>query len=342
MAGMGRPRSKNTDLPPRMHIKRGVYYYVTSTRGADGKTRRRWIKLGSTYLEAIVQYGQLEAEASDAAAGTFGALADRYLAECLGELAEGTRRDYKRAVDNLRAVFGALKLTDIRPHHVAQYLDQRSAKTAANREKAVMSTMFSHAIRWGWADTNPTQGVRRHKETARERYITDDEFQAVWECAPASVALAMDWAYVTSQRESTVLGFRWQDIDEEGMLVQPSKGGKAFRLRRTDVMEELLERSRRLPGAARSMYLIHNRKGQPYTPSGFRAMFRRALLKAGVEDFHFHDIRGKSLTDYEDRGEDAQALAGHRTRAQTDEYIKRTRVQEIDPNNPKWRDSGQG
>lgn len=339
---MGRPRSTKSNLPPRMHIKRGVYYYVTSTKAPDGKVRRRWIKLGATYQEAIVAYGQLEAEASDAAAGTFGALADRYQAECLEDLAAGTRRDYKRAVDNLRQVFGQMKLANIRPHHVAQYLDQRSAKVAANREKAVMSTMFSHAIRWGWVDANPTQGVRRHSEKPRERYITDDEFQAVWDAAPAPVALAMDWAYITSQRESTVLGFRWQDIDAEGMLVQPSKGGKAFRLRRTAVMEELLERSRRLPGAARSMYLIHNRKGQPYTASGFRAMFRRALDKAGVEDFHFHDIRGKSLTDYEARGEDAQALAGHRTRAQTEEYIKRTRVQEIDPNDPRWRGSGNG
>jgi hypothetical protein len=42
-------------------------------------------------------------------------------------------------------------------------------------------------------------------------------------------------------------------------------------------------------------------------------MFQRAEHKSGIEDFHFHDIRAKALTDAKRLGMDAQGLAGQHT-----------------------------
>jgi integrase len=64
------------------------------------------------------------------------------------------------------------------------------------------------------------------------------------------------------------------------------------------------------------MYLIYNRHGQPYTPSGFKSMWKRIMnewVKAGNEHFTFHDIRAKSTTDLKEDGRTASELTGHLT-----------------------------
>ena len=45
---MGRKRTRNHNLPPRMHRKGNVYYYVTSRGG-----KRRWERLSDVYSEAL-------------------------------------------------------------------------------------------------------------------------------------------------------------------------------------------------------------------------------------------------------------------------------------------------
>ena len=77
--------------------------------------------------------------------------------------------------------------------------------------------------------------------------------------------------------------------------------------------------------------LFHGRGGKPYSYFGVSAMFRRACKNAGVEDFHLHDIRAKALTDAEHQGLDAQRLAGHKSRAMTEHYIKARETEKATP-----------
>ena len=60
-------------------------------------------------------------------------------------------------------------------------------------------------------------------------------------------------------------------------------------------------------------------------------MFRRAVAKAGVTDFHFHDIRAKALTDAKRQGMNAQTLAGHESEEMTAHYIKHREVETVAP-----------
>ena len=62
-----------------------------------------------------------------------------------------------------------------------------------------------------------------------------------------------------------------------------------------------------------------------------RAM-RRALDKGLLKErFTEHDIRAKTLTDADEQGQDAQRLAGHKSRAMTDRYIKTRRIEKVKP-----------
>lgn len=82
--------------------------------------------------------------------------------------------------------------------------------------------------------------------------------------------------------------------------------------------------------------VCRTRKGQPYTASGFDSIWQRAMqraLGAGVlkERFTEHDIRAKTLTDAAGLGQDAQKLAGHKSRAMTDRYIKTRTIEKVKP-----------
>lgn len=332
---MGRKREKHFDLAPRMHRKGKCYYYVTSTKP------RRWIKLGTDKAQAQIEWARLDAQGRNSAKGTFDALVDRYLIEVLPEKAPSTQHEYKRQANILRKVFGPMPLGAIRPTHIARYLDEHQGKISANREKALMSAMFSKAVRWGWIDRNPCLGVERNPEKARDRYIEDHEFLKVKSHASPLVACVMDIAYVTSLRKKDILSIRLSEppqdspervfLRDDGLYVKQSKTGNRLIFEMTPEFSEILQRAKALHRRVHSVYLFCNRAGQPYTTSGFDSLWKRVLKKSKVQNFHFQDIRAKAATDSEELGLDTQRLLGHKTRAMTDRYIKQRQVVKVKP-----------
>src|SRR5262249_50302283 len=51
-------------------------------------------------------------------------------------------------------------------------ITKTGATYQANRVVAVLSKMFSLAVRWGWRESNPCRGIGRNREHARRRYLT--------------------------------------------------------------------------------------------------------------------------------------------------------------------------
>lgn len=332
---MGRKREKHFDLAPKLHRKGRCYYYVTGTRP------RRWIKLGTDKVQAQTEWARLEAQSGDSEKGTFAALVDRYLIEVLPGKAPITQHEYKRQAGILRKVFGPMPLDAIRPTHIARYLDEHSGKISANREQSLMSAMFSKAMRWGWTDRNPCVGVERNPEKARDRYIEDKEFLQVKAQASPIVSSVMDIAYATSLRKSDILSIRLSEppqdspdrvfLRDDGLYARQSKTRTKQIFEMTPVLAELIEKAKSLRRRKHSDYLFCNRKGKPYTTSGFDTLWKGVLKKSKVENFHFHDIRGKAATDAEELGLDPQRLLGHKTRAMTDRYLKQRQVMKVQP-----------
>jgi len=81
------------------------------------------------------------------------------------------------ALRNLKAVFGEVPLTWMKPQHVYQYADRRRATpVAAHRAIDVLSHAFIKSVEWGFIDRHPFKGeVRRASEKPRDRYIEDWE-----------------------------------------------------------------------------------------------------------------------------------------------------------------------
>jgi hypothetical protein len=55
-------------------------------------------------------------------------------------------------------------LNSLEPMHIAQYLELRKVEGAAiggNRERAVLGSVISWGMRFGWCQSNPCNGRRR-------------------------------------------------------------------------------------------------------------------------------------------------------------------------------------
>lgn len=312
---------------PRLYVyegkRRATYYTITAAN--------QRINLGHDLIEAKRKL--LDIEAGRPVAGSIAELFDRYMPEVSAKKAPATHKDEKASKVFLVKVFGKMRPQDVRPMHVARYLDERgkTAPVRANREKALFSHVYSIAMRWGIVDFNPCKGVARNTETPRDRLVADRElcsFIAHSAGGETGTLLALTaWlAYLTSQRRGDLLKLRLDRIIDDGILIQQGKTGAKVLVEWTPKLRECVAEIRALPRPVRGMYLICNKAGQPYTDSGFKALWGRAMtawVDAGGERFHFHDLRAKAVTRMVEDGRKAQDLSGHASEAMVSKVYDR-------------------
>lgn len=324
---MGRKRTQNFNLPPRMHLKGKTYYHVSTS------IPRKWSKLNQDIAIAKRLWAEIEGEQHNPQDHTFNVIVTRYRKQVLPSKAPQTQRDNEKELARLSAVFGIMPIDAIKPHHIKRYLEERgkTAKVRANREKALFSHVFNFARECGYTDApNPCAGVKGHKETGRDRYIEDAEFFAVWNHAHYTVQDAMDLAHLTGQRPADLLKLNRTDIRDEMLWFTQNKTGKKLRVEIVGELQTLIERvlcrDHHIMGGDA---LLQDGNGQRLTNGALRARFGKARTAAGVS-FQFRDIRAKTATDTENLAH-AQKLLGHKTRTMTEHYTRNRKGEKVSP-----------
>ena len=88
----------------------------------------------------------------------------------------------------------------------------------ANRVTAVLSKMFSLAIRWQMRDNNPCKGVGRNYEAKRKRFLSGDELARLTTALAAypdrQVADIVRMALLTGARIGEIFSMQWGDLSE--------------------------------------------------------------------------------------------------------------------------------
>lgn len=323
---MGRRRTVQKGMPPRMHLKGGTYYHVSSG------SPRAWRRLDREYAIAIRLYAEIEGATYPENDATFRTIAGRYRREVFPRKAPQTQRDNEKELQKLEAVFGDVPIDKIKPHHVRRYLDTRGlqAKVRANREKALLSHVFNCAREWGYTDApNPCAGVKGHRETGRDRYVEDSEYRAVYERAHFTVQDAMDLAYLTGQRPADVLKLQRSDVRDGALWITQGKTGKKLRIEITGELASVIVRIQARLRETAGLALIQDEKGYRLTYFALRSRFDKAREAAGV-NFQFRDIRAKSATDAGDL-QYAQKLLGHKHQSMTQHYTRNRKGDRVKP-----------
>lgn len=289
------------------------------------------ISLGRDYGEAMRKWATIVKPATEV--GTVSSLLDWYLVNIAPQKAPRTYQDNLKEAENLKKGLGHIPYTHLKPHHVATYRDTRGveAPVRANREKALLSHVYTKAMEKGMVDFNPCRGVRRNSEKARERMIEDFEFQAVFNLAEPSVKRIMTLIYRTCQRPEDLIKAgisNIKKIEHEGkevrvLRISQGKTGKTVDIVLAGDLEKLVDEHLREKTVWPTF--VHTRAGKKYTYAGLAGMFRRYVRKAELTDFGMYDIKGKGATDMYRAGvplERIQQLLGHDSITTTEIYIK--------------------
>lgn len=335
---MGRLRTKNRHLPPRMQLKGGRYYW---TPYVDGKLK--WQPLGDDYVKAMLKWRELEGINEGAA--TLGQLLDRALGVMADEIGAGTFREFTRALNRLKAAFEGFTPSDVTPQHIAQYLETRKAKVSANREVAFFSAAWEIARRRGWINLpNPATGVRRNAEKKRKRVAKPDEIAALLS-ADERLTDMVEITLMTAIRESDLLNLTLHAVERGGLRIKPRKTeasseAELFFPWATDggaQLRAVIERAKSRRRKVSSIYLFpvtkRERAGQPYTVNTFQGVWRRYFERCGVSGLTWHDLRRTALNlrQRESGKEAAQALAAHSSITTTEGYLSGVGAVEVAP-----------
>jgi integrase len=283
-------------LPPKVHAKNGRYFYVH---------QNKWHPLSRITDGPTALYTALQAWTSDRPA-TYGQLMMLYIARALPELRAATQPEYVRIINGrLQPRFGHMILNTLEPMHVAQYLELRKTEGAAiggNRERAVLGSIISWGMRFGWCQTNPCHGVRRNKETPSKRYVTDIELKAVVDRAPPPLQDLLAVAFLTGLRQGDLRTLTRANITAKGIELRQSKDGKLREISWSPALKHFVERA--LARSA-SDFVFVGERGRPYSMDGLQSALRR--LGPG---FKFRELRPKAASDAEHNvlGHDAQML----------------------------------
>jgi len=246
-------------------------------------------------------------------------LLEKYHREVVPNHSPATQKDYTWHIARLIRQFGHKSLNGkgkLKPRDVGEFLDVPDGKISRNRSVAVLSAAFTKAVgRWWLADVNPCLKVERNESHARTRYITDDEYKALYDTMPARMQVAMDLALLTSQRQGDILNLTWKQVLPDGIFFRQGKTGKCLVVNMSPTLEAVLLRAMNLGKGYNYLHVVRTAEGRPYTSEGFRANWQRymrlALKRALFKlRFTYHDLRAKCVSDTKDLQE-ASNRAGH-------------------------------
>lgn len=192
------------------------------------------------------------------------------------------------------------KLSDITTRHIAEWRDERLktvTNATVNRELNLMASIFEQARReWQWIQTNPVRDVKRPPQPKhRERIFTDAERDAIVNALGYTgdvrttqdvIALAFLFALETAMRRKEITDLEWNRVflNRRVLTLYDSKNGDG----------------RDVPLSLRAVEILEQLKDfcQPFDVDKdvLSTLFRRACIKAGVKNAHFHDARATALT----------------------------------------------
>ncbi len=327
---MPKKRTNDTHLPERVYRKHNAFYYVDK----DNK----WHRLGKTLPDAMAAWA-LIVDISSSECTSMEALFNRYMTEVAPLKSKTSYEHNIYQVKMLRQVFGHLRPNQITPVHVYRFLDLRGKRSAAsaNKEKELLSHVFTMAVRWGIIATNPCKEVKKLPIKKHDRYISDAEFIAVQTIAHKFMRTMMSFAYLTGLRRGDIISIKNSELTDEGIQIITNKTNAKMLITWTDDLKKTVDEIRHLSGYKAGETLFRTRQGSPCTARGISSIWQRLMRKALASEvikdkFTFHDIRRKSASDAERQlgREYARQLLGHTDQKMTARYISgEQRVQSL-------------
>jgi len=297
--------------------RRGETYWFTLMH--DGQRIRESLKTDNRKLAEKVYAKKLVDivegryfEATTARTTTFDEMVEKYLSKHAHSRDGYTKKP-------LLDFFGGMMLSQITTPLVADYQDERLEEVkeaTVYQELSLLRRMFNVARkRWKWVKDNPVSdgdlSFSVGSRNARDRWLTVEEEDTLLEKAtnPVWLRALLITALHTGMRRGELLALTRKDIDFPRRLVRVERS--------IPMSQTLYETLQTIKVRDMSGTLF------PIAIRSLRAAYDEALAKAGITDFHFHDLRHTFATRLVQNGVDlykVQKLLGHKNIAMTERY----------------------
>ena len=311
--------------------KRGDYQFQAQVRRAgypalsktfeNRKDAEKWVRANEREMDTGTFISRGEAERT-----TIETLAERYIEERTAGM-KGKRQEEQR-VKAVSKKFGKYHLSAVSPAMVASWMKELGKNLAAQTVQHYVATLGrlykAAAVDFGIPLPlgNPIANVRLPVvKNERDRILSAIEETKLLESLEKSRGKHLKsislLALETAMRRGEILGLTWENIDLKRQLafLPVTKNGDA----------------RTVPLSRRAVAIL---QALPRPPEGgavfktsFTAItegFQRAVMRAGIDDFHFHDLRhcavsalAKKLSMHE-----LAKMVGHRSPRSVMRYYK--------------------
>lgn len=249
-------------------------------------------------INAAIADGANPAEVKRAhkAENTFSTLFEEFIVRHAKPHKRTWAEDEQRFEQYLKQPLGGKKLAAVDRRAIASVhsaITLDGHPVVANRVLALVSSVFGWAINAGLSEVNPAKGIRRNRETSRDRFLQENELPRFFEALAEESNLTMkDYFLVsllTGARRANVLAMRWEDINFEraDWRIDETKNGTPQTVTLSpEVVAILLKRRQSgsnkyvFPGTGKSGHLAEPKTG-----------WKRVLERAGLENLRVHDLR---------------------------------------------------
>lgn len=205
--------------------------------------------------------------------------------------------------------------------------DKRRSPTTIKRYLASLSKLFSCAVNWGWAESNPVKLIEKPKEPpGRVRFLSDEERAALLAATGKSddpyLHTVVLIALCTGARLGEIQGLTWADVSirRQSVTFQKTKNNDT---RTVPITNKVVDRLSDLSNVRRidSELVFPRYDGE--RPKSIRAAWDAAIADSGVTNFRFHDLRHTAASYLAMSGASPSELAailGHRTLLMVSRY----------------------
>jgi len=169
-------------------------------------------------------------------------------------------------------------------------------------------------IEWGYATDNPVKKVRLfNPNNMRLRYLSEEEIIKLIEACDEYFRPVMVVALYTGMRRNEILNLRWKDIDfSNGIIhVEITKNGKRRDVPMSETVKAELEK---LKEKTNTDWVFTQKDCKDKPLRDIRKPFNKALKRAGIVNFRFHDCRHTTASHLVMKGVDlrtVQDILGH-------------------------------
>ena len=230
----------------------------------------------------------------------------------------GTLKTYKGQAKYWLKRLGNIPIGEIRRADVSailQGISERTSGPTANRYLALLRKALNWAVEREYLEVNPIKGIKQYKENpGRLRWLEPHEAERLLNECQHNPRLFMftATALYTGMRRGEIERLRWQDInfERDTITIPKSKTGEGRTIPLEAPLKRLLE--------------TWSRTGELVLGSfTHKKAFMTACRRAGLKDFHFHDLRHTYASWKAMAGVDPltlSALLGHKTLAMVKRY----------------------